>query len=241
MKLASEGVRDVVLELGGKSAALVLPSADLDAIVRSLHYRYLRNAGQGCASPTRLLVPQERFDQFIEASRAVYAEVATGDPWSEDTLVGPVISAQHRSRVNDYIAGAIADGGYAAATGPAPQTDRGWYVTPTLLAGLDNSARINQEEVFGPVATVIPYHDVEQAVAIANDSSYGLHASVFGDTEEALAIADSFEVGLVTVNGGGRVRPDAPNGGWKQSGIGRERGEAGIRAYLEPVTVQVAV
>lgn len=238
MRTAADGVRDVVLELGGKSAAIVLPSADPAEVARPIHLRYLRNAGQGCASPTRILVPEGMLDEFAAASRAVYAEVAVGDPWDPDTLVGPVITAAHRDRVLGYVSGALDDGGHAVATGHQPDTGRGFWVRPTLVGGLPNEARINQEEVFGPVATLQPYRTVDEAVAIANASSYGLHATVFGDHDDALAVAPRLEVGLVTVNGGGRVRPDAPNGGWKESGIGRERGEAGIREYLEPVTVQ---
>ena len=238
MRTAAVGVRDVVLELGGKSAAVVLPSADPAAIVRSIHLRYLRNAGQGCASPTRILVPQARLEEFAELSRAVYDEVAVGDPTDPATLVGPVISPQHRERVLGYISGALADGGHEVATGHAGDPDSGWYVRPTLIGGLGNDARINQEEVFGPVATLQPYRSVDEAVSIANATTYGLHASVFGDLDEAKAVAPRLDAGLVTINGGGRVRADAPNGGWKQSGIGRERGEAGIREYLEPVTVQ---
>ena len=238
MKAAAEGIRDVVLELGGKSAAIILPSAHLANIVGPLHYRYLRNAGQGCASPTRLLVHEAHIEEFAVLSKSVYGGVVVGDPRNPDTLVGPVISRQHRDRVLDYISGALADGGHEVAQGLPAATDRGWYVTPTLIGGLSNEARINQEEVFGPVATVIPYRTVGEAVSIANASAYGLHASIFGAFDEAQAIALSLEAGTVTINGGGRVRPDAPNGGWKESGVGRERGEAGIRAYLEPVTVQ---
>jgi acyl-CoA reductase-like NAD-dependent aldehyde dehydrogenase len=238
MKAAAAGIRDVVLELGGKSPAIILPSARLADIVRPLHYRYLRNAGQGCASPTRLLVHEDQMAEFAEISRSVYDGVITGDPWNPDTIVGPVISPQHRDRVLGYISGALADGGREVAKGHAADSGRGWYVTPTLIGGLGNEARINQEEVFGPVATVIAYRTVEEAVAIANASAYGLHAYVFGAFDEARALAQSFEAGSVTINGGGRVRPDAPNGGWKESGIGRERGEAGVRAYLESVAVQ---
>jgi aldehyde dehydrogenase (NAD+) len=238
MKSAAEGIRDVVLELGGKSAAIVLPSADAAKVARPIHYRYLRNAGQGCASPTRILVQEDQLDEFLEASRTVYDAVVAGDPRDENTIVGPVISKQHQGRVLDHISGAMADGGRALATGHLPDTGQGWYVTPTLIGGLSNEARINQEEVFGPVATVQPYRTVAEAVAIANASTYGLHASVYGAVEEAQAIAPSLEVGLVTINGAGRTRPDAPNGGWKQSGIGRERGEAGIREFLEPLAVQ---
>ena len=238
MRAAADGVRDVTLELGGKSAAILLPSADVASLVQGIHYRYLRNAGQGCASPTRILVHESRLEEFSELSREVFAAVTVGDPWDEGTLVGPVISDAHRRRVEDYISGALAAGGHAVATTPWGGAERGHWVTPTLVGGLGNDAVINQQEVFGPVASVITYRTTQEAIAIANDSDYGLHASVFGDLDEARALAPFLEVGLVTLNGGGRVRVDAPNGGWKESGIGRERGEEGIRAYLQPVQVQ---
>ncbi|MER5437693.1 aldehyde dehydrogenase family protein [Streptomyces sp. NPDC002790] len=238
MKSAAEGLRGVVLELGGKSAAIVLPSVDPAAVVADLHSRYLRNAGQGCASPTRILVHRSRMDAFVEASRKFYGKVAVGDPQDPATLVGPVISKQHRARVQGFIDTALKDGGHLLAQGPLPDSDRGWYVRPTLIGGLSNDAEINQEEIFGPVATVQSYDDVDEAVALANASKFGLHASVFGPHDEAMGLAPRLEAGLVTFNGGAPVRTDAPNGGWKASGIGRERGEAGIREFLEPVTVQ---
>ncbi|MFF1261243.1 aldehyde dehydrogenase family protein [Streptomyces sp. NPDC058321] len=238
MKSAADGLRGVVLELGGKSAAIVLPSVDPADVMDALHTRYLRNAGQGCGSPTRILVHRSRMEEFTEASRTFYDEVVVGDPRDPDTLVGPVIGEQHRRRVQGYIDAALNGGGHVLAEGRLPDTDRGWYVRPTLIGGLPNGAEINQEEIFGPVATVQSYDDVDEAVALANATKFGLHASVFGPHDEAMALAPRLEAGLVTFNGGAPVRVDAPNGGWKESGIGRERGEAGIREYLEPVTVQ---
>lgn len=238
MKSAAERLRGVVLELGGKSAAIILPSADPEAVVGPVHSRYLRNAGQGCASTTRILVHRSRLDEFVEASRAFYDKTVVGDPRDPQTLVGPVISEAHRQRVQGYIDSALRSGGRLIAEARVPDTDRGWWVKPTLIGGLPNDAQINQEEIFGPVATVIVYDDVDEAVAIANSSVFGLHAGIYGPHEEAIALAARLDVGLVTINGGGPTRMDAPNGGWKQSGVGRERGEAGIREFLEPVTVQ---
>ena len=129
-------------------------------------------------------------------------------------------------------------GGYVIAGGGRPEIERGWYVNPTLLGGLSNSATVNQEEIFGPVGTVQPYTDLDEAIAIANDSTFGLHAAIYGPTEQALGLAERFHVGLVTINGGGPIRPEGPTGGWRKSGIGREKGEAGIREFLEPQTVQ---
>ncbi|MEN2738431.1 aldehyde dehydrogenase family protein [Microbacterium sp. X-17] len=238
MKAAADGVRGVVLELGGKSANILLPSADVAACAANVHLRYMRNTGQGCAAPTRILVHRSQYDEFLEASSAVFADVTVGDPKDPETMVGPVISAEHRQRVIGYIDGALADGARVLAQAAIPTDRPGWWVAPTLLGGLPNSARINQEEVFGPVATVQTYDTVDEAVAVANDSVFGLHASVFGDRDEALALAARLNAGHVTINGGGPVRGDAPLGGWKQSGIGRENGDAGVREFLEPVTVQ---
>jgi aldehyde dehydrogenase (NAD+) len=238
MKAAAEGVRGVVLELGGKSANILLPSADVASVATGVHLRYMRNTGQGCAAPTRILVHRSQYDAFLDASRQVFADVPVGDPKDPNTLVGPVISEQHRDRILAYIEGAVADGGEILAQATAPSERPGWWVAPTLIGGLDNSARINQEEVFGPVATVQIYDTVDEAVRIANDSAFGLHASVFGDLDEALALSPRLDAGHITINGGGPVRGDAPLGGWKQSGVGRENGEAGVREFLEAVTVQ---
>jgi aldehyde dehydrogenase (NAD+) len=238
MKAAAERVRGVVLELGGKSANILLPSADVSSVAAGVHHRYMRNTGQGCAAPTRILVHRSQYEEFLEASRQAFADVLVGDPKDPKTLVGPVISEQHRDRILGYIEGALADGGQILAQAVAPTERPGWWVAPTLIGGLPNSARINQEEVFGPVATVHVYDTVDEAVSIANDSVFGLHASVFGDLDEALALAPRLDAGHVTINGGGPVRGDAPLGGWKQSGIGRENGEAGVREFLEAVTVQ---
>ncbi|MBV6759086.1 aldehyde dehydrogenase family protein [Rhodococcus opacus] len=237
MTTAAEGLRDVVLELGGKSAAIVLPTADVEAVVEPIHSRYLRNAGQGCASPTRILLHRPQLETFLAASRTYFDSVTVGDPWDTRTLVGPVISERHRQSVLAHISNALSDGGTVLARGHEPQ-GTGWWVPPTLIGGLGNDARCNQEEIFGPVASVQVYDTVDEAIAIANDSTFGLHATVWGPHDEAMEIAPRLDVGQVSVNGGGPKRPDAPNGGWKNSGIGREFGEAGIREFLEPVHIQ---
>ncbi|PBC39263.1 betaine-aldehyde dehydrogenase [Rhodococcus sp. ACS1] len=237
MTTAAQGLRDVVLELGGKSAAIVLPTAHVEAVVEPIHSRYLRNAGQGCASPTRILLHRSQYDAFVDASREYFDSVAVGDPWDTRTLVGPVISERHRQSVLAHIGNALSDGGTVLARGHEPQAT-GWWVPPTLIGGLANDARCNQEEIFGPVASVQVYDTVDEAIAIANDSTFGLHATVWGPHDEAMEIAPRLDVGQVSINGGGPKRPDAPNGGWKNSGIGREFGEAGIREFLEPVHIQ---
>lgn len=241
MRAAAEHLNGVVLELGGKSATIILPDADIEAIAEAVHYRYLRNAGQGCASPMRVLVPESKFLEFLDVSRGVFESAVIGDPWNPKTLVGPLISAPHRDRVEGYIASAVNEGGYVVAGGGRPALDRGWYVNPTLISGVDNKATVNQEEIFGPVGTVQPYLDIDEAVEIANDSTFGLHAAIYGPTDQALEFTGRLHVGLITINGGGPIRPEGPTGGWRESGIGREKGEAGVREFLEAQTVQWAV
>jgi aldehyde dehydrogenase (NAD+)/betaine-aldehyde dehydrogenase len=161
-----------------------------------------------------------------------------GNPWDRDTTVGPVIRPEHRDRIEAYVASALDEGGSVLAGGGRPPLDRGWYVNPTLIGGVANSARVCQDEIFGPVAVVLPYRDLDHAVQIANETSFGLHAAIFGPTETAIALAPRLRAGSVTINGGGGFRTDAPMGGFKQSGIGREVGEWGVREFLEVQHVQ---
>lgn len=238
MQQAARSLKGVTLELGGKNAMILMPEYDFASSIEACHIRYLRNAGQGCASPTRLLVHRAKLDAFVEATRAYYATVKTGTPRDPAVLVGPLISEAHRNRVEGYITRALKAGGRIVAGGGRPDMDRGWYVNPTLIAGLDNTSELAREELFAPVAMVMPYDDIDEAVAIANDSELGLSAFVFGPTEAAIAVAKRIRAGSVYVNGGGGIRMDAPMGGFKQSGIGREYGEYGIQEYLEPQHIQ---
>ena len=239
MRQAANTIKGVVLELGGKSAAIMLPDGDM-APQLACHLRYLRNAGQGCASPTRLLVHESRVEEFIEKSRAVFANAKIGDPWDADTVLGPVISQAHRARVEGHIARAMAAGAEVVAGGGRPDFPKGWYINPTLLAGLDNGFDIAREELFGPVGVLIPYRDIDHAIAVANDSSLGLASYIFGPLEQARAIAPRIRAGSVYINGGGAMRMDAPMGGFKQSGLGREYGLEGLMEYLEPQHIQWA-
>jgi aldehyde dehydrogenase (NAD+)/betaine-aldehyde dehydrogenase len=238
MRQAAEGLKGVVLELGGKSPGIVLPGADLERISLPLHGRYLRNAGQGCQSPTRLLVHASQYDDFVDAARATFKRVPVGDPWSPNTLIGPLIRESHRARVEAYVERALAKGGTVLAGGGRPDLARGWFVNGTLLGGLSNHSEIARSELFGPVAIVIPYEHLDDAVAIANDSEFGLAAHIFGAQDEALAVATRLRVGTVAINGGGNFRVDSVLAGWKQSGIGREWGEQGIREFLEVQHIQ---
>jgi aldehyde dehydrogenase (NAD+) len=236
---AAAGARAVVLELGGKSPNILLPGADIAALTPAVHARYLRNAGQGCASPTRILVERGRYEEFVDASRSFFSEVVVGDPFDEHTLVGPVISAAHRDRIAGHVSAALAHGAEVVAGGEPVKFDRGWWSPPTVIGGLDNSAPICQEELFGPVSVVLPYDDVDHAVGIANDTIYGLSANVYGPSQpECMEVAARIRAGYVTINGGGGVRADAPFGGMRASGIGRESGEWGVREYLEPQQIQ---
>jgi aldehyde dehydrogenase (NAD+) len=238
MRQAADTVKGVVLELGGKSAGIVLPGADLSKIALPLHGRYLRNAGQGCQSPTRLLVPQSMFDDFIDASRDAYRQIPVGDPLDKATMAGPLITDVHRARVEGFVERALGVGGEILAGGGRPGLEKGWFMNGALLGGLDNDAEIARTELFGPVAMVIPYHDVDHGIAIANDSRFGLAASVFGPTELARRVATHLRAGTVQINGGGAFRVDSVLAGWKQSGIGREWGEDGILEFLETQHIQ---
>ncbi|TWH62161.1 aldehyde dehydrogenase (NAD+)/betaine-aldehyde dehydrogenase [Rhodococcus rhodochrous J38] len=232
MAQAAATHKKVVLELGGKSPNILLPSADLDAVVGPSVLRFCRNARQGCGATTRILVPEDRLDDFLARAAAFIDEfVPTGDPFDERTEVGPLISAEHLARVHGYLDRAVAAGGRVAVTGDRP-AGPGWFLPPTLVTGVCNDAEICREELFAPVAVVLPYRTVDEAVAIANDSPYGLNASVFGDHDEASAVAERLDSGTVAINGGGPMRPDVPWGGSKSSGTGVEMGEDGFAEFF---------
>ena len=231
---AAASIKAAVLELGGKSPCILLPGTDLDTVARPLLLRLFRNAGQGCQVPSRILVHQDRYEEFAERARRVVDTLVIGDPWDEATEVGPLIDARHKARVQRYIDEAVEQGGEVLAAARIPHFERGHWIAPTLIGGVNNDARIAQEEIFGPVGVLLAYQDLDEAVAIANDTQYGLAAYVYGpDSESALAVGSRLRAGSVFVNGGG-LRPDAPSGGFKRSGIGREQGEEGILEFLEP-------
>ena len=241
MSQAAQGLKGVVLELGGKSPGIVLPGTDLEGISISLHGRYLRNAGQGCQSPTRLLVHASQYDDFVDAARTAYARIPVGDPWETSTMIGPLIREAHRARVEGYVERALAEGGTILAGGGRPDIAQGWYMNGALLGGLSSDSEIARSELFGPVAILIPYESLDEAVAIANDSEFGLAASIFGAQDDAMAVARRLRVGTVSINGGGNFRVDSVLSGWKQSGVGREWGEHGVREFLETQHIQWTV
>jgi aldehyde dehydrogenase (NAD+) len=235
MASAAQNITKVFLELGGKSAFVLLDDADVGAAAGMVGFMASTHAGQGCAITTRLLVPRSRHDEVVDAVAATMGALAAGDPTDPATVCGPLISARQRERVEGYLASARADGAsFAVGGGRSPRFDRGFFVDPTLVVGLGNDARIAREEVFGPVLVVIPHDGDEDAVRIANDSPYGLSGAVWsGDPERAWAVARGIRTGTMSVNGGLWYAGDVPFGGYKQSGIGREMGRAGFEEYLE--------
>ncbi|KKW64555.1 aldehyde dehydrogenase [Mycolicibacterium elephantis] len=239
----SATLKKVFLELGGKSAFVVLDDADLAGACSMSAFTAAMHAGQGCAITTRLVVPRERYDEAVDAAAATMAGIKPGDPDDAGTVCGPLISARQRDRVQGYLDSAIAEGASFAAGGGRPaDRDKGFFIEPTVIAGLDNNATAAREEIFGPVLTVIAHDGDDDAVRIANDSPYGLSGTVFSaDPERAAGIAARFRVGTVNVNGGVWYSADMPFGGYKQSGIGREMGLAGFEEYLEIKAIATAV
>jgi acyl-CoA reductase-like NAD-dependent aldehyde dehydrogenase len=235
MEKAAPTMKRLFLELGGKSATIVLDDADL-AVACLIGLAPCMHAGQGCAIPTRMLLPRSRYDEGVELLTSMYAGIAPGDPQAPETLCGPLISARQRQRVLGYIQTGVDEGATLAVGGTArPEgLDQGFYVRPTLFVDVDTAMTIAQEEIFGPVLCVIPYDDEDDAVRIANDSRYGLAGNVMsGSLDRSLAIARRIRAGMVGVNGGAGYSPDVPFGGYKQSGVGRQNGHAGFDQYLE--------
>lgn len=239
MRNAAEHLTRVFLELGGKSAFVVLDDADVTAAASTAGFMVSTHAGQGCAITTRLVVPRARFDEVVDAAAATMAGLAAGDPTDPGTICGPLISARQRERVEGYLQLARDEGGtFACGGGRSERFDRGYFIDPTLVVGLDNSSRVAREEIFGPVLVVLPHDGDDDAVRIANDSPYGLSGSVFSaDPERAWRVARAVRTGTMSVNGGIWYGADVPFGGYKQSGIGREMGVAGFEEYLETKAV----
>jgi acyl-CoA reductase-like NAD-dependent aldehyde dehydrogenase len=235
-------LRRVSLELGGKSAAIVLPDADPGAVAVGVRSASLSNSGQICNALTRILVPSARAADFTDALAAEMSAMVVGDPTDSATQVGPLVAQRQQQRVRGYIETGQAEGARLVVGGTAmPEgIDKGWYVRPTLFADADNSMRIAREEIFGPVLTVIPYADEEDAIAIANDSDYGLAGSVWtDDTDHGLDVAARIRTGTFGVNQGYTMDPFAPFGGVKSSGYGRELGREGIDGYTDTKSIAV--
>ena len=225
-------LRPVTLELGGKSAAIVLDDVDLDYFGTMLNRTCLRNTGQTCYNSTRILAPRSRYRDIVELVASTVAATKQGDPLELDTVYGPTVSARQRDRVEGYIALGKQEGATVATGGGRPAFDRGFYVQPTVFSDVDNRMRIAQEEIFGPVLVVIPFDDDADAARIANESQFGLGGSIFSsDESRAAALARTIETGSIGINFFGSNHA-APFGGWKDSGLGVEYGPEGLHAYL---------
>ncbi|TDP37725.1 aldehyde dehydrogenase family protein [Nocardia ignorata] len=234
LTLAAPTLKKVVLELGGKSPNIVLPGTDLDRAVPASALRFTRNSGQACGATTRTLVPQADFDEYVERSGAFLRTLTVGDPLAPDTVLGPLITGEHRANVEGFLARARDTGADIPVGGGRPAgLDDGFFLEATLVTGVPNEAEIAQEELFAPVGVVMPYTDLDDAVRMANDVKYALNANVWGPTPQAIEFARRLRSGTVTINGGGGMRPDAPWGGPGHSGIGREGGEEGFREFFE--------
>lgn len=237
----AESFKKVVLELGGKSANILLDDADLDRVIESVLAGFLTHAGQGCALMTRILVHRSLHDELVGRVKAALDYIQVGDPADPAVTMGPLIREVQRERVEALIRTGIDEGAQLAHGGGRPAgRDRGYFVEPTLFVGVDNAMTIARSELFGPVAVVIPFDDDAEAVALANDSAYGLSGGVWSaDPIRAYAVAEQLRTGMVVINGGGGgLSPHGPFGGYKHSGLGREFGAHGLSEFLQHKTIQ---
>ncbi|WP_454764027.1 aldehyde dehydrogenase family protein [Cupriavidus campinensis] len=240
-ELAAQTVKRVALELGGKSASIILDDADLPQAVKGTIGACYLNSGQTCSAHTRMLVPRARYDEVKAIAAKVVEGFTLGDPLSETTRLGPLISAVQKERVTGYIRRGLEEGAELVAGGPDVPAglEKGFFVKPTVLGNVDPKATVAQEEIFGPVLTVICYDTEEDAIRIANDSIYGLGGGVWsGDEARAIRVARRIRTGQVDINGG-PFNMNAPFGGFKQSGNGREAGKYGLEEFLEYKSLQL--
>jgi acyl-CoA reductase-like NAD-dependent aldehyde dehydrogenase len=236
MAAASATIKRVFLELGGKSALVVLDDADTTVPTQMAAFATCSHAGQGCAIPTRMLVPRAKHDEIVATVAGIMGHVTYGDPTDPAIYMGPLISERQRDKVDGIVQRAV-EAGATLVTG-GTRVDPGYFYTPTLLSNVDPDSEIAQEEVFGPVLAIIPHDGDDDAVRIANNSIYGLSGAVFsGSPERALGVARKIRTGTMSVNGGAWFGPDAPFGGYKQSGVGKEMGKAGLEEFLEAKTL----
>jgi acyl-CoA reductase-like NAD-dependent aldehyde dehydrogenase len=240
MQIAAEMVKRVSLELGGKSANIILEDADLEKAVRDGVFKAFLNSGQTCSALTRMLVPRAQLDRIEELAVAGAATLEPDDPITGSSLLGPLVSAAQLQRVRDYINKGIDEGARLLCGGVTPPDglEQGYYVRPTIFTDVRNDMTIAREEIFGPVLSIIPYDTEQEAIDIANDSPYGLAGGVWASSDKkAFEIARKIRTGQVEVNGGS-WNTIAPFGGYKQSGIGRELGKFGFEEFLEVKSIQ---
>jgi aldehyde dehydrogenase (NAD+) len=237
--LAAETIKKVTLELGGKSAFIVLDDAPLDKAIPSGVNNAMLNSGQTCSAWTRMVVPRARVDEILDLALGAVGKLKLGDPLDASTRLGPLVSEPQRRRVEGYIQKGMQEGAKLVAGGKRPaEFTRGHYLEPTIFAGVTSKMTIAQEEIFGPVLSILPYDTEDEAIAIANDTMYGLAGGVWSaDRDRAMRIARRMRTGQVDVNGG-RFNPLAPFGGYKRSGVGREFGRYGLEEYLQIKAVQ---
>jgi betaine-aldehyde dehydrogenase len=239
--LCGERLKRCTLELGGKSAAIILDDADLATTIPTLLPNAIMNNGQACIAQTRILAPRARYDEVVDAVVAGVGAMQVGDPMDPATEVGPVVAERQRARIEGYLQSGREEGATVAIGGGRPAAfSKGWYVEPTVFTGVDNKMKIAQEEIFGPVLVVIPYDGDEQAVEIANDSNYGLSGSVWtSDNDRGLGIARQVRTGTYMLNGGTPIDFATPFGGYKESGVGREFGPEGLESFLEKKSISL--
>jgi len=241
VKLAADDIKRVSLELGGKSPNIIFADADVDEAAMAAPMAVFANTGQDCCARSRVLVEKSVYNRFLEAFVEATRAVVVGDPLDEATQVGPMVSAQQRESVEEYIDIARQEGGRILCGGNRPQ-EPGYYLAPTIVEGLSSSARVCQEEIFGPVACVIPFKDEREAIELANDTKYGLSASLWTkDLERALRVARAVRSGVMSVNTNSSVYVEAPFGGFKRSGFGRDLGMEAMRLYTEVKNVFISV
>jgi acyl-CoA reductase-like NAD-dependent aldehyde dehydrogenase len=232
-EVAGRDMKRLLLELGGKGAAVVFDDADVQTAVSTIMSVWAFHSGQICTAPTRVIAQRGIYDQIVGGLQAAAGHLKVGDPLEPDTVLGPVISAPHRDRVESYVRAGAEEGGTIVTGGERPDMATGFYVAPTLIADCKAGMKVVQEEIFGPVVVVVPFDDEDEGVALANGTDFGLYDYVFsGDSARAMRVAKQLRSGNVGINTAQRNH-EAPFGGFKLSGVGRDGGSFGLHAYSE--------